>query len=70
MEGAREMSNVRRKKRAVVIGTGAGGSIMARELQGEYQVTMIERGKEFSPFALSVERLSGFRHSGFFLTSV
>jgi hypothetical protein len=30
------------------------------------QVTMLEAGKEFKPFALSVNRLAGFRKTGMF----
>ena len=43
------------KKTALVIGTGAGGAVMARDLQGKYQVTMLEAGKEFRPFSLPVD---------------
>ena len=60
------MSNTRHKKTAIVIGTGAGGGIMARELQGKYQVTVLEAGKEFKPFSLSVQRMANLRRSGIF----
>lgn len=36
---------------AVVIGSGAGGAMCARELQGKFQVTILEAGREFRPFA-------------------
>lgn len=55
-----------RKKTALVIGSGAGGGMIADRLQGKYQVTILEAGKEFHPFSLSVEKLAGFRHTGLF----
>ena len=60
------MSSTRHKKTAIVVGTGAGGGIMARELQGKYQVTVLEAGREFKPFALSVKRMANLRRSGLF----
>ncbi len=60
------MSDSHRRKRAIVIGTGAGGSVMARELQGEYQVTILEAGGEFAPFSLPIDKLAGFRRTGLF----
>lgn len=41
-------------KRVIVIGSGAGGAAAARELQGRCQVTVIEAGREFKPFATSL----------------
>ncbi len=35
------------RKRAVVVGSGAGGATVARELQGEFDVTVVEAGKDF-----------------------
>ena len=52
---------------AIVIGTGAGGALAARELQGRYQVTMLEAGGPFKPFSLPVNRLAGLRKTGLFL---
>ena len=49
-------------KKAVVIGSGAGGATCAKELQGLFDVTVLEQGGEFSPFKLGlplVERLRG-----------
>ena len=34
-------------KRALVIGSGAGGATAARELQGAFDVTVLEAGEEF-----------------------
>jgi choline dehydrogenase-like flavoprotein len=37
-------------RKAIVIGTGAGGATAARELQGTYDVLVLEAGGEFHPF--------------------
>jgi len=37
-------------KKAIVVGSGAGGATVARELQGAFQVTVLEAGDEFTPF--------------------
>jgi choline dehydrogenase-like flavoprotein len=37
-------------KKAIVVGTGAGGATVAKELQGRFDVTILEAGKEFHPF--------------------
>lgn len=45
---------------AVVVGSGAAGATVARELQGGYQVTVLEAGRGFRPLSLStgaMERL-------------
>ena len=55
-----------RAKTAVVIGTGAGGGMMAKELQGKYQVTILEAGGDFKPLSLPINQLARFRHSGLF----
>ncbi len=50
--------------RAIVVGSGAGGAAAARELQGTYQVTVLEAGREFRPLGLSMrwmERLRRWR---------
>jgi choline dehydrogenase-like flavoprotein len=50
--------------RAVVVGSGAGGAAAARELQGSYQVTVLEAGREFRRLGLSMrwmERLRNWR---------
>ena len=53
-------------KTAIVIGTGAGGGVMAKELQGEYQVTILEIGKEFRPFSYPINLFAKFRKTGLF----
>ena len=54
------------KKTAIVIGAGAGGATMAKELQGKYQVTILEEGSRFRPFSYSVPRLARFRRTGIY----
>ncbi len=52
--------------KAIVVGTGAGGSFVARELaQNGFEVTMLEAGKPFSPLTHKVEWLSSLRGSIF-----
>ena len=60
------MTEHTRKKTAIVIGTGAGGAMMAKELQGDYQVTILEAGKPFRPFSLSVEKMGRLRSTGLY----
>jgi choline dehydrogenase-like flavoprotein len=38
-------------KKAIVVGTGAGGATIARELQGKFDVLILEAGREFRPFS-------------------
>ena len=56
-----------KKRTAIVVGTGAGGGVIASELQGRYQVTILEAGKEFRPFSLPIDKLAGLRRTGLFL---
>ena len=47
-------------KRAIVVGSGAGGATVAKELQGEFDVTVVEAGKDFRRATLdrpTIERL-------------
>lgn len=44
-------------KKAIVVGSGAGGATIAKELQGHYEVTVLEAGKEFKPFGMKLEDL-------------
>ena len=53
--------------RAVVIGSGAGGAMCARELQGKYQVTVLEAGREFRPFGLNLGLITKLRKTGLLL---
>jgi choline dehydrogenase-like flavoprotein len=48
------------RKRAVVVGSGAGGATVAKELQGDWDVTVVEAGRDFQRATLdrgSIERL-------------
>lgn len=50
--------------RAIVVGSGAGGAVAARELaQNGFEVTILEAGKPFSPLTHRVAWLSSFRGS-------
>ena len=53
-------------KKAIVIGSGAGGATVARELQGKFEVTILEAGREFRPFSYSLKPLAGLRKTGLF----
>jgi choline dehydrogenase-like flavoprotein len=48
-------------KRALVIGSGAGGATAAKELQGAFDVTVLEAGGEFQPLSLSLRTLERVR---------
>ncbi len=54
-------------KTAIVIGTGAGGAMAAKELQGHFQVTVLEAGAEFQPISANVDNLARFRKTGVFI---
>jgi len=42
-------------KKAIVVGSGAGGATIAKELQGAFDVTILEAGKEFQPLTLNLK---------------
>lgn len=49
-------------KQAIVVGSGAGGATAAKELQGAFDVTVLEAGKAFRPLSLglpTIERMKG-----------
>ena len=52
---------------ALVVGSGAGGAVVARELQGAFDVMLVEAGKEFRPFRWPLERLQRLRSTGLLL---
>jgi choline dehydrogenase-like flavoprotein len=52
--------------RAVVVGSGAGGSTAAKELQGAFDVTVLEAGGDFRPFGRDLGFLGAFRRTGLF----
>jgi choline dehydrogenase-like flavoprotein len=54
-------------KRAIVVGTGAGGATAAKELQGKFDVTVLEAGGGFSPFGGNLQLLEKARAMGLFI---
>ncbi|MCD8300112.1 MAG: GMC family oxidoreductase N-terminal domain-containing protein [Clostridiales bacterium] len=54
-------------KTAIVIGSGAGGAMAAKELAGHFRLTILEEGAEFKPFGFNADRLAGFRKTGLYL---
>ncbi len=53
-------------KRVIVVGGGAGGAAVAKELQGKFQVTVLEAGGDFKPFALNLSALAKLKKTGLF----
>jgi choline dehydrogenase-like flavoprotein len=51
-------------RKAIVVGTGAGGATAARELQGKFDVTMLEAGGEFRPFAMNLSMIGQLKRTG------
>ena len=54
-------------KHAIVIGSGAGGATAAKELQGKFDVTVLEAGKEFRPFPLKLATIERMKKIGLLL---
>lgn len=54
-------------KRVIIVGSGAGGAAAARELQGDFQVTILEAGSSFKPFPINLSLLEKFKKTGIFL---
>ena len=54
-------------KRAVIVGSGAGGATAARALQGAFEVTVLEAGHEFRPLGRDLARLERLRATRLFL---
>lgn len=51
-------------KKAIVVGSGAGGAAAAKELQGEFDVTIIEAGDSFHPFRTSLSLIEKVKKAG------
>jgi choline dehydrogenase-like flavoprotein len=49
---------------AIVVGTGAGGATVAKDLQGAFDVTVLEAGGAFLPFRRSLRSLERVRATG------
>jgi choline dehydrogenase-like flavoprotein len=54
-------------KNVIVVGSGAGGATVARELQGIANVTVLEMGGAFRPLPKEVLIMEYFRKTGLFL---
>ncbi|MGB2782512.1 MAG: choline dehydrogenase, partial [Atribacterota bacterium] len=55
-------------KKVIIIGSGAGGATVAKELQGKFQVTLLEAGGSFKPFGISLPFLEHLRSVNIFPT--
>jgi len=51
-------------KKAIVVGSGAGGATAAKELQGRYDVTILDAGKEFRPFSGNLSFVEKMKKTG------
>lgn len=51
-------------KRAIVVGSGAGGATAAKELQGKFAVTILEAGQDFRPFSWQLPKLEQLKRTG------
>jgi choline dehydrogenase-like flavoprotein len=54
-------------KHAIVVGSGAGGAAVAKELQGSFQVTVLEAGGPFRPLALDLKTMERVKRTGLLL---
>jgi choline dehydrogenase-like flavoprotein len=52
------------RRTALVVGSGAGGATVARELAGAFEVTVVEAGGEFRPFGWPLDRASRLKRLG------
>jgi len=51
-------------KKVIVVGSGAGGATIAKELQGKFQVTVLEAGNSFHPFTKSLKFIEMVKKTG------
>ena len=51
-------------KHAIVVGSGAGGATVAKELQGRFDVTVLEAGGAFRPLALGLPAVERMKKAG------
>ena len=54
-------------KSALVVGSGAGGAAVARELSGSFDVTILEEGRSFHPLSLSMAAMERMKATGLLL---
>jgi choline dehydrogenase-like flavoprotein len=51
-------------RKAVVVGSGAGGAAVAKELQGFFDVIVLEAGKEFRRFRTDLRKIERLKKAG------
>lgn len=51
-------------KKAIVVGSGAGGAAVAEMLQDQFDVVVIEAGRQFHPFSASLSLFEKLRNTG------
>ncbi len=51
-------------KKAIVVGSGAGGATVAKELQGPFEVTVVEAGREFRPWSRDIGGVAKWKKFG------
>lgn len=56
-----------KRKKVIVVGSGAGGAMAAFELADTCDVTILEAGGEFHPFSAPINAFASFRKTGVFL---
>ncbi len=56
-----------KRKKVIVVGSGAGGAAAACDLADKFDVTILEAGKEFKPLLAPLDLLAEFRKTGLFL---
>lgn len=54
-------------KKAIVVGSGPGGMMAAKELAASFEVTVLEAGKPFAPFGMNMAAFEPLRRAGLFL---
>src|SRR5579864_830974 len=54
-------------KKVIVVGSGAGGAMIARELSSSFHVTILEEGSSFKPLGLSIRAMERIKGSGLLL---
>lgn len=60
----KKMDWSREVKRVIIVGSGAGGAAAARELQGNFHVTVLEAGTEFKPLSLPLKPFEAIKKTG------
>jgi choline dehydrogenase-like flavoprotein len=51
------------RPRAIVVGSGAGGATIAKELQGAFDVTVLEAGGDFRPLPFDLQTIERMKRS-------